>query len=667
MSHYYFDMKNLLFTMALFLLNVCCCFGNCYYISTMGDDNSNGTFQTPFKTLQKALDVIEAGDTVFLRGGTYSNVSHQYGNNFLKDKTGNFDKPIVIMAYEGETPIIDGSLFSVTTTSDPSLAVILMWNVKHMIIDGLTVINGKRTGIHFVGQCENITVKNCTIKDCKAPGIGFGGFDAPYNLCKNIKVTNNDVINCAQSYREAISLRWVENFEISYNKLSNIVKEGIDVKSGCSNGSIFENTIINGGDVGIYVDAGFTNTSPLHNIHIYNNRLINPVGTAIAIASEEGNEGYDIHVYNNLIYDLNKSQGAGIKVAKNSAGNNDGYIHDVFIYNNTVYGRGQQGLYVNLGGVENIVFRNNISMNNLLQMSINIANGVDSTEVVVENNLYYGDVAYIGTNAIIVTDSSAVFKNLEASDFHLRENSPAIDACGNNTMVPPTDIDGNSRPIGNGYDIGCYEYTSTSNPDNFICTSPIFDVDSNKYETIQIGNLCWMKSNIRTTKYANGNPIAKALIYNSDQHSDTNTNLTTYGRLYTWPSSVNTPESGIVPPVRDSNGYVQGICPNGWHIPTIEEFEQLSINSTESLRSTEFWLHPNNNNNSTGFSALPSGMYAKTVNCYEGLLEEALYWSDSSDTREYAVVCSIFYGCNTTHYSQFHTHNAISVRCVKTL
>ncbi len=634
-----------------------------YYVSPNGSDSNIGSINSPFKTIQKAFNEIISGDTIVLREGLYSEVSHQYGNCFLQNISGTDLNPIVIMAYPTETPIIDGSNFPVSSTSDPSLAVMIMKDVKHITIDGITIQNGPRTGIHFVGECENITIKNCVVNNCKGPGIGFGGFP-PYFPCKNVVVKNNSVFNCAQLFREAISLRWVENFEVSYNTLSDIVKECIDAKSGCSNGKIFNNKITNGGDVGIYIDAGFSNTAVLKNIRVYNNLLINPQRTAIAVASEEGNEGCNIYIYNNLIYDFNKSQGAGIKVAKNSESGNDGYIHDVFICNNTVYGRAQQGLYVNLNSVENIVFRNNISMNNALQMALNTANGVDPSEIIIDHNLFCGPVSEVGTNAVIVSDSNKVFKNIAAGNFHLKMNSPAIDA-GSAILVPLSDFDGVSRPQGNGFDIGCYEYSETNALTQAIkCGYQITDIDGNNYETIMIGNRCWTKSNMKTTRYANGEPIAKAMIYTHALRSNTTANFIMFGRLYTWFSAVNVPEESNVNPLRDNYGFVQGICPNGWHIPTIEDINSL-IETMGIFKSEKFWLTPSDQVYTLDFNLLPTGYYSRTRDRVEGMYGITFIWSDKKVMSDYALACSTKYSHNILKTENLSTSDGVSVRCVR--
>ena len=423
--------------------------GKCYYVSPNGNDRNSGTIEAPFKTLQKAFDTVEVGETIAIRGGSYN-------ERGILRTSGTQQQPITIQAYANENPVLDGTGLIGNGNSDWGLLV--LESVKNVVVDGLSFVNSMGCGLYARGAGnEAITVKNCIARNCLSSAISFG---ADYNASSHITVTGNRVDNCSQQFREAISLRTVDHFEISHNEVSNVIKESIDAKSGCTNGDIFGNIVINGGHVGIYIDAGFANTPVSRNIRIYNNKLVNPQVTAIAIASEEGNEGCDIHVFNNLIYDFNKAQGAGIKVAKNSDSGNDGYLHDIYIYNNTVVGRAQQGLYVNLGGVRNIVFRNNISMHNASQMALNTANGVDPNEITIENNLYYGPVQTPGQQAVTVADINAVFVDLTVADFHLKKGSPAIDK-GTATSAPTTDLDGLSRPQGAGIDIGCYEFHDT--------------------------------------------------------------------------------------------------------------------------------------------------------------------------------------------------------------
>ena len=63
---------------------------------------------------------------------------------------------------------------------------------------------------------------------------------------------------------------------------------------------------------------------------------------------------------------------------------------------------------------------------------------------------------------------------------------------------------------------------------------------------------------------------------------------------------------------------VQGICPDGWHLPNEEDFELLNAVDLTTLRSTNYWsFNPGTNTN--GFDLRPAGMYNFTTSRYENL------------------------------------------------
>lgn len=73
-----------------------------YYVSPDGSDSAAGSLAAPFKTIQKAMNVVNPGDVVMLRGGTYrETVSASRG--------GNAANPVTVQAYPGEVPVIKGS------------------------------------------------------------------------------------------------------------------------------------------------------------------------------------------------------------------------------------------------------------------------------------------------------------------------------------------------------------------------------------------------------------------------------------------------------------------------------------------------------------------------------------------------------------------------------
>ena len=163
--------------------------------------------------------------------------------------------------------------------------------------------------------------------------------------------------------------------------------------------------------------------------------------------------------------------------------------------------------------------------------------------------------------------------------------------------------------------------------------STVTDVDGHVYNTVKLGGQCWMASNLRTTRYADGTLIAQgsgnstttAYRYVPDNNEDY---LPTYGYLYNWPAVMHGASGSSANP-----SGVQGVCPNGWHVPSNAEWNQLTNylmneggytcgsggNSiAKALASTTSWNcssvtcaigNTPINNNSTGFDVYASGYY----------------------------------------------------------
>jgi uncharacterized protein (TIGR02145 family) len=89
----------------------------------------------------------------------------------------------------------------------------------------------------------------------------------------------------------------------------------------------------------------------------------------------------------------------------------------------------------------------------------------------------------------------------------------------------------------------------------------VTDIDGNAYTIQKIGEQQWIGENLRVTHAPDGFPIEN-YVYNNDT-----TLAAQYGRLYTWNAAMN----------GSTQEGAQGICPDGWHIPTDEEFKQLEM------------------------------------------------------------------------------------------
>lgn len=199
-----------------------------------------------------------------------------------------------------------------------------------------------------------------------------------------------------------------------------------------------------------------------------------------------------------------------------------------------------------------------------------------------------------------------------------------------------------------------------------LCPFTVMDADSNVYATVVLDKYCWTQSNLKTKHYigASHAEVPKALVYSPGE--DVNENI--YGRLYTWFSAVNIPEdSTLIPPPLDIDGFVTGICPEGWHIPASPEITALESHSSYELRSPDLWLL-GAGANTTGFTLLPAGYFKASVNRFEDLRLATWLWKATSTSSPIykATAYGTFYNCDAiVPVVPVSASDAYSVRCVK--
>ena len=214
-------------------------------------------------------------------------------------------------------------------------------------------------------------------------------------------------------------------------------------------------------------------------------------------------------------------------------------------------------------------------------------------------------------------------------------------------------------------------------------TPTITDIDGNTYNTVQIGQQCWMKENLRTTQYADGTPIAQ----NNWAYPDSvASNQSTYGLLYNWATVMrNSPSSSANP------SGVQGICPTGWHVPSDAEWKQLEMEvgmSQHDADSTGYrgdiaaklsgntgWMNSSQQNspgntsavehNSSGFSALPAGAYQSSGTGYYNMYASAIFWTATQVNNSRAWRRWLMYCYEGVLRIDYGKDSCQSVRCVK--
>ncbi len=154
------------------------------YLSTSGSDANNGlSLQTAWLSPNYAFNALVAGDTLWVKGGTYT------VNSTVKSKNaGTKTQPIKVLALKGEKPVFDCSSFrnygSESSTYRGMDLRQSWWHVR-----GIKIYKAGHNGIIIAG--ENIIVEGCTIQECGHDGISIGAGSI-----------NALVINC-DSYRNA--------------------------------------------------------------------------------------------------------------------------------------------------------------------------------------------------------------------------------------------------------------------------------------------------------------------------------------------------------------------------------------------------------------------------------------------------------------------------------
>ena len=213
-------------------------------------------------------------------------------------------------------------------------------------------------------------------------------------------------------------------------------------------------------------------------------------------------------------------------------------------------------------------------------------------------------------------------------------------------------------------------------------TPSVTDIDGNTYNTVQIGDQCWMKENLKTTTDRNGTSIPNVI--NDDNWS----NLTTgayvwydndisykdsYGAMYNWYTTA------------DANG----LCPTGWHVPTVDEWTDLTDyiggkdsphgNELKSCRQVDSplggecntiehprWSEDNNNwgTDDYGFSGLPGG-YRHGNGTFYIIGEFGFWWSFTDSSSEYAWSRRLDYSEGNVTPATYTKDKGNSVRCIK--
>lgn len=419
-------LREMLFTLygtAAVLLGPITAQGATYVVATTGNDSNPGTLSQPFKSFAQGVSRLQPGDTLYIRGGLYTEQIDLQGPN----KTGIAGNYITIAGYPGEKVIIrytdpvDHAYGPVKARGNRGYFVF-----ENLILD---MINGTNlSGWALRDGNHHFILRNLEIMNPKYNAIFIGANDIQIISCKIHDAL--PATGSATSYYYGIYGHHGSNWIIEGNEIYNNSGGGVHLYPGPMSNVIVRNNSIH--------DNNYRANSVAFGGLIVYGSLTAPI--------------LNTQIYNNLVYNNGSSP---------TAGNGDGISINIHtrgtkVWNNTVYGNKGRGIIIR-SSITTIdtVLQNNIVVGNTGGQIVN--GGIDS---ILSHNL--------------ITDPR--FVNTDASNFRLQPGSPAIDK-GMTLSEVQTDIRGISRPQGlatayRAYDIGAYEEgtdgTAPLSPKNLI-------------------------------------------------------------------------------------------------------------------------------------------------------------------------------------------------------
>lgn len=369
--------------------------GNCVGNYSVSNRSCTGSDGNAYNTEAGAVAAVQAGDTIYLRAGTFVN---QW--NFQDaGKSGTASAWITMAGYPGERPVIKYRFIQPSGTGAP-YGPIKAWGnrgyflFKNFIVDGET--SADTTSWYIRDGAHHFTLEDIEMRGIRSTGLFVMGDGVIVRNC-----TIHDGVPHLTSRRYAIYISAGSDVLIENNELYGFAGGGITV---FANSTLISNLII-------------------RNNRIHDNNTMNSPQAGIDVYKEPAATFTNVQVYKNVVYKHGLTSPhphpSGIRVGNGVIG--------VKVWNNTIYGNKGYGVLIQSGGTGgapvNTVVQNNIITGNTIDETINAGTGTTMT--------FNGCRAAVncGTSKIALASDTEPFTNAAADDYTLKQGSnPARDA-----------------------------------------------------------------------------------------------------------------------------------------------------------------------------------------------------------------------------------------------
>lgn len=166
------------------------------------------------------------------------------------------------------------------------------------------------------------------------------------------------------------------------------------------------------------------------------------------------------------------------------------------------------------------------------------------------------------------------------------------------------------------------------------------------YEVVKIGEDFWMAENLRAMKYSDGtafttvdeiygNPAAKS--YTDELIADPKIR----GVYYSWPTALRTYDEAT----EAEDTRMQGVCPDGWHVSTMQEWRALQTvagSDASRIKSAQYWTG-NTGTNEFGLNIVPAGKFWHgNVGAPDNAVDKASFWTTTKADATTAQMFEVF-------------------------
>jgi parallel beta-helix repeat protein len=455
-------MRHFLCSILLVLTTFAAHAADTYYVALTGVDTNPGTEALPFRTITKAVNLLnEADDRVYVKAGLYNERVLVY------DKHGSATLPIRIQGFGTDVPIIDG-------TGITGNGLVEINKSSYVNFDQFEVQNAPNAGI-FLYNADNIKVRWNKVHGSQAAGINAStSSSSARGTTHDIRIEGNrvydnvrqNVTGTAGSWQQGLSAFRANNVQIIGNSVYENFGEGVDYIMS-SNGLISENRIRDNFSINLYLDNAGDTVVERNFIHSYGYTQFyrggdpaSGIGMATETYYENGvaalNPLNNLRIVNNII--LRASNGI-------TYGNweSDGGLHNTLIANNTVYGAKYYDLYLQNGHTGSNVHDTTRVENNIFVQDLSTKNYASAPTVGITYayNAWYG-----GNSSSRITgggdiNSNPLFAELggwDDFDYKLTTGSPCINTGTTQTAFNNDFFSSTAVRSSGTWDIGADEF-----------------------------------------------------------------------------------------------------------------------------------------------------------------------------------------------------------------